>query len=156
MSYSPAFKWFVGLLLPLTFAWKLAAGPGDPNETSVALAQFLSQRNFEDVKTEEVMDGMWAVRAHRGECNLFVVEFASSKGWTRDLMRTLINASDQLFIVSRGSVHDFNSTWLTVSDELYVRVLRKIGLARTTPVLGVAASPTCAAGQLPWNEIKLG
>jgi hypothetical protein len=153
VSYSPAFKWFVGLLLPLTFAWKLAAGPADPSETSRALAQFLSHRDFEEVKTEEMMDGMWAIRARKGECRLFVVEAGSRKGWTRDLIRIFTDTSDQLFTISNGSVYDYNSTWLTDTHDIYFRVLRKIGLARAAPVLSVAASPTCAAERLPWNEL---
>jgi hypothetical protein len=153
VSYSPAFKWFVGLLLPLTFAWKLAAGPGDPNETSAALAQFLIQHDFQNVKTEEMMDGMWAIRAHKGECRLFVVEAGAGKGWTRDLIGVFTDPSDQLFIVSHGSVYDYDSTWLTDTHDTYFAVLRKIGLARPAPVLGVAASPTCAGKRLPWNEL---
>jgi hypothetical protein len=152
VSYSPAFKWFIGLLLPLTFAWKLAAGAGDPNEIPKMIAQFLKYRAFEDVRTEEVMDGMWAVQARRGDCRLFVVE-VSSKGWTRDVIRTFADASDQLFVVVLGSVHAYDSTWLTVTNDIYVRVLRKIGLARLAPILGVAASPMCAAEQLPWHEL---
>ncbi len=154
MSYSPAFKWFVGLLLPVTFAWKLSVGPGDANGTYAALSQFLHDRGFNDVKTEEMMDGMWAVRARKGECRLFVVEVDSGKGWTRNLMRTLTDASDELFIVFRGSAHDYDSTWSTVTDDIYFRILRRIGLARTAPVLGVAASPTCAARRLPWDKFS--
>jgi len=138
--------------LPLTFAWKLAAGTGDPNEISETIAQFLRHHDFQDVKTEEAMPGMWAVRGHRRECRLFVVE-VSSRGWTRDLMRSLADASDQLFIVSRGSVNEYDSTLRTVTDDIYVRILRKVGLARSVPILGVAASPTCAAERLPWREL---
>ena len=105
MSYSPAFRWFIGLLLPLTFAWKLVAGPGDPNQIPNTIAQFLRHQEFDAVRTEEVMDGMWAVRAHRGDCRLFVIE-VSSKGWTRDLTRTFVDASDKLFIVAHGSVYE--------------------------------------------------
>ena len=152
MSYSPAFKWFIGLLLPLTLAWKLAAGPDDPNESPKTIAQFLRLREFEEVTTEEVMGGMWVVRAHRGECRLLVVE-VSSKGWTRELIGTFAKASDRLFIVFRGSVYEYVSTWRTVTNDIYARVLRKLGLARTTLMVGVAASPICAAERLPWNEL---
>ena len=152
MSYSPALKWFIGFLLQLTFAWKLAAGAGDPNELPKTIAQFLKYRQFEEVRTEEVMDGMWAVRARRGDCRLFVVE-VSSKGWTRDVIRTFVDTSDRLFVVVHGSVHEYDSTLLTVTNDIYVRALRKIGLARRAPILGVAAAATCAAERLPWNEL---
>jgi hypothetical protein len=152
VSCSPAFKWFVGLLLPLTLVWKLAAGPDDPREVPKTIAQLLRQREFENVKTEEVMGGMWVVRAYRGECRLFVVEL-SSKGWTRELIRTFAESSDRLFIVLQGSVYEYDSTWRTAANDVYFRVLRKLGLARPTPILGVAASPICAVERLPWNEL---
>jgi hypothetical protein len=134
---------------------RLEAGrwTGYSDDTSTAIAQFLFQRGFEDVKTEDVMAGMRVVRAHKGECHLFVVELATSKGWTQDLIRTLTDASDELFIVSRGFVYDYDSTWLAVSDDIYFRTLRKIGLARAAAVLGVAATPICVARRLPWNRL---
>ena len=152
MSSSPAFKWFIALLVPLTFAWKLAAGPGDPNEISETITQFLRHHEFDDVRTEEAMAGMWVVRGRRGECRLFVVE-GSSRGWTRDVMRSLANASDRLFFLSHGSIYEYDSTWLTITSDIYVRTLRKIGLVRSVPILGVAASPICAAERLPWKEL---
>jgi hypothetical protein len=152
VSYSPAFKWFIGVLLPLTFAWKLAADTGDPNEILKAVAEFLRHQEFEAAETEEVIDGMWAVRARRGDCRLFVVEI-SGKGWTKELTRLFADTSDQLFIVVQGSAHEKDSTWLAIANDIYVRALRKIRLARPAPILGVAASPICAAERLPWNEL---
>jgi hypothetical protein len=138
----------------LTFAWKLAVGPGDPNEYATALAQFLRQSDFGDIKTERIMtDDIWMVHAHKGECDLFVFELVSSNGFTKDLIRTFTGSSDEVFIVSRGSVHDYDSTWLAVTDEIYARILRKIGFARAARVLGVAAKPTCDARRLPWNKL---
>ena len=152
MSCSAAFKAFIGFLLPMTFAWKLVAGLGDPHEIPKTIVQFLRHRGFETVKTEEVMDGMWVVRAQQRDCRLLVVE-VSSKGWTRDVIRTFADTSDQLFLVVQGTVYEFDSNWLTVSNDIYIRVLRKIGLARSAPLLGVAASAACAADRLPWNEL---
>jgi len=152
VSYSPAFKWFIGLLLPLTFAWKLAAGPGDPNEILQTIKQFLKHQEFETVEIEEVLNGLWAVHARRGGCRMLVVE-VSSKGWTKELARTFADESDQLFTVVRGAVYEYNSTWLAITNDLYLRVLRKGRLARPAPILGVAASPQCDAERLPWNEL---
>jgi hypothetical protein len=155
VSCSPTFKWFVGLLLPLTFIWKLAGGPGDPGETSSAVAQFLRQLHFEDVRIERGSLGdMWVVHAHRGECRLFVVELVSSNGWSRDLIQTLTDPSAELFIVSGGSVHDYSSTWLDAMDEIYLKTLRRIGFARAASSFAVVAAPMCAARQLPWNELS--
>lgn len=79
MSCSPAFKWFVGLLLPLTLAWKLAAISEDPSEVPHAIARFLTQRAFDDVKTQDVMgsSSMWVV-ARTADCRLFVFEVTSN------------------------------------------------------------------------------
>ena len=153
MNCSPAFKWFIALLLPFTFTWKLAVGPEDSNEPPRTIAQFLSQREFEDVKTEQVMDGnMWMVRARKGECRLFVVEVWSNV-WTRKLMRTFAEAPDKLFIVFHGSVYENNPSWMTATKVIYYRALRKLGLTRSALIVGVAASPNCSAERLPWNEL---
>jgi len=155
VSFSPTFKWFVGLLLPLTFMWKLAGGPGDPSETSAAVAQFLRQLDFEGVSTEGgTLGHMWVVRAHRGECRLSIVELISSKGWTRDLIRTFTDPSDELFIVSGGSVYDYSSNWLDVINDIYLKTLRRIGFSRAASGFAVVAAPICAARQLPWNEFQ--
>ncbi len=135
--------------------WKLAGGPGNPNEPSAAAAQFLRQHDFEDVRTEGMAAGdMWIVRARRGECRLSVVELVSSTGWTRDLIRTVAGPSDELFIVSRGLVRDYSSTWLDVVGDIYLKTLRRIGLAHAASGFAVVATPLCAARLLPWNEFQ--
>jgi hypothetical protein len=155
VSCSPTFKWFVGLLLPLTFVWKLAGGPGDPNETSTAVGQFLRRLDFEDIRTEGGTTGdMWVVHAHRGECRLSIVDLVSSKGWPRDLIKTFADPSEELFIVSRGVVYDYRSTWLDIIGDVYFKTLRRIGFTRATSGFAVVAAPMCAARQLPWNELQ--
>jgi hypothetical protein len=135
--------------------WKLADAPGDLNETWTSVGQFLRQLDFEDVRTEGgLMGGTWVVHAHKGECRLSVVELVSSKGWPRDLIKTYADPSEELFIVSRGVVYDYRSTWLDIIGELYFKTLRRIGFTRATSGFAVVAAPKCAARQLPWNELR--
>jgi len=152
VNFSPAFKWLIGLLLPLTLLVKFAAGADDADEFTVRIANFLAQRGFQDVKVEEVTSGLEMVRAESGECHLIVVD-VSGKGWTRELIRNLGAKDDRVFYVFRGSVYEHAPTWLTATNDLYVRSLRKIGLARAALVIGVSASPSCSADQLPWKEV---
>ncbi len=152
MKYSPAFKWTVGLLLPLTFAWKLAVGADNPNEFTDRIVDFLAQRGFESVTSEEVVDGLPLVRATKGECRIAVVE-RSGNGWTRQLMRSHGNASDRNFIIFRGRIYDDEPTLLTAANDIYFRTLRRLGWGRAALVLGVIASPACDVGRLAWIEL---
>jgi hypothetical protein len=152
VNYSPAFKWTVGLLLPLTLAWKIAVGADNPNEFTDRIVEFLVHKGFDAVTTEEPMDGMQVVRAIRGDCRMFVVE-RSGKGWTWQLMRTLGEPTDRHFIIFRGEIYEDEPTWLTAANDIYFRTLRRFGLGRLALVVGVAASPACDAERLTWNEL---
>jgi hypothetical protein len=117
------------------------------------VTQFLRQLNFEDVEVEKVMGDMWIVRARRGECHVSVVEL-STRGWTQELIKAFTEPSDDLFVVSGGSVYEDNATWLTAVHDIYIKILRRAGFARTSSGFRVAAAPTCAARQLPWKELR--
>ena len=46
------------------------------------------------------------------------------------------------------------ANWLTVSDFLWARFQRELGLkAEATPVLAVIATTSCEAERLPWSEL---
>jgi hypothetical protein len=42
MSCSPALKWFIALLLPLTLGWKLTVHPDNPHELTKSLVEFFA------------------------------------------------------------------------------------------------------------------
>jgi hypothetical protein len=153
VNYSPAFRWTVGLLIPVTLAWKISVGADNPNEFTDRIADFLARRGFA-VTSEEAMGGvgMWLIRASRGECRMFIVNRLGT-GWTRQLMASHEEATDRNFIVFRGEIYDGDPTWLTASTDIYFRMLRRLGLGRSALVVGVAASPTCDAERLAWNEL---
>jgi hypothetical protein len=152
VNYSPGFRWLVGLLLPLTLLLKFAVGAEDPGEFNARIANFLAERGFKSVTIEEVTSGIQLVRANSGECRLFVVD-VSGKGWTKELIRNLSGTDDRIFTVFRGAVYEQAPTWLTATNDLYFRILQKLGLARAGLVIGVSASPVCNAERLPWNEV---
>ena len=154
-------KWGVLLLLPLTLGWKLAVRPGDSGElkekeTQLKIAEFLVRQRFA-VAISEKMDeghlGQPAIRATAGACRLLVAK-SPSMGWDRDLIRRYATAADRVFVVFAGKIYAEQPTWLTVSDFLWARFRRELGMnAQPTPALAVIATPSCAAERLPWNEL---
>ena len=104
VNYSPAFKWFIGSLLPLTLLLKFPVGAEDPGEFTTRIANFLSERGFKAVTIEETL-GTQVVRANSGECRMFVVNM-SGKGWTRELISKISGTDDRIFIVFRGAVYE--------------------------------------------------
>jgi len=152
VNYSPAFKWLIALLLPLTLFFKFAVGADHPGEFTVRIANFLSERGFEKLTIEEVTSGLQMVRAENGKCRIRVVDM-SGQGWTRQLIDNLRDKDDRVFFVFRGAIYERAPTWLTAADDLYFRALQKLGLAHAALLIGVAASPVCNADQLPWKEV---
>ena len=151
MKYSPAFKWTVGLLIPLTLAWKISVGADNPNEFRDRIVDFLAPRGFA-VTTEDVMALPRLIHATRGECRMLFVDRLGT-GWTRQLMESYGEATDRNFIIFRGKIYDGDPTWLTVTSGIYFRMLRRLGLGRSAMVVGATASPACDPERLAWNEL---
>jgi hypothetical protein len=158
VSFSPVLKWGVLLLLPLTLGWKLAVRPGDSgelkeNETQLKIAEFLVRQRFAVAAPEKVQEGQPVIRATAGPCRLLVAK-SPSMGWDRDLIRRYATAADRVFVVFAGRTYAEQPTWLTVSDFLWARFRRELGMnAQPTPVLAVIATTACAAERLPWKEL---
>ena len=132
MNYSPAFRWTVGLLIPLTLAWKISVGADNPNEFTERIVDFLARRGFA-VTPEE---GLGLIRATRGECHMFVVDRGGT-GWSRQLVASRGEVTDRNFIVFRGGTYEGDPTWLTAITSAYFRTLRRLGLGRSELVVGV-------------------
>jgi hypothetical protein len=148
VNYSPAFKWTVGLLIPLTLAWKISLGADNPNEFTDRIMDFLERRGF--VVTIE--EGLGLIRATRGECRMLVVERGGT-GWSRQLVASSGEAADRNFIVFRGVIYEGDPTWLTAITSIYFRMLRRLGFGRSALIVGVAAPPACDAKRLAWDEL---
>ena len=67
MSCSPALKWFIALLLPLTLGWKLTVRPDDPSELIDSLVEFFARHHFDILVTEDSMGQSPAIQATAGE-----------------------------------------------------------------------------------------
>jgi hypothetical protein len=158
VKYSRVFKLFLLVLLPLTLGWKLAVRPNDPGElrdkeAQLKVADFLAQRHFTVSVSDKVEDGQPTVRASAGAC-LLVVMKSPPFGWDRELIRRQAAPGDEVFVVFAGKTYAEQPTWLTVSDFLWSRFQRELGLkAAATPVFGVIAAKNCAAERLPWHEL---
>ena len=69
VNYSPAFKWFIALLLPVTIVWKLTAIPhASSYELKDKLVEFLINHQFDVVVLEEWIDYMPRCRSSRSCC----------------------------------------------------------------------------------------
>jgi DNA-binding transcriptional LysR family regulator len=155
VSYSPALRWFIALLLPLTLAWKLTIGLDDSNELKNRIVELLVQHQFDVVVTEEVVEDMPTIRATSEACRMLISK-ASPSGWRRHMISELAAATDRTFIVFRGMVYTEQPTWLTLVIHSWSRVLRKLGFVRnTTPVIAVVATVPCDAERLPWDELGI-
>jgi hypothetical protein len=153
VKFSPAFKWTIALLLPVTLTWKLYAGADNPKEFIERTSTFLARSGYETSIADIIPAvGMEAVRATKGDCHMFVVDRLGI-GWTRQLMGLLTEDTSRYFTVFRGRVFDGDPTWLTAAAVTYFRGLRRLGFGRSALVVGITASPTCEADLLRWAEL---
>ena len=160
VSSFPALKWFVLLVLPITLGVKLAVRPsgesGELNDRRVQsrVAEFLFRQHFNVVSSEKIEEGRPILQATAGACRMVVAK-SPAIGSDRDVIRRLATATDRVFAVYRGKVYTDQPTWLTVSDFLWARLRRELGLkVPATPVLAIIADPNCGAEQLSWDELS--
>jgi hypothetical protein len=155
VNSSPTFKWLVIVLVPLTLGWKLIEGGTASPESKIEIIDFLSRQGFE--VTERTWDDysfIDATTTTTGACRMFVFE-ASPDGSARDIVRQIFGATQRQFFVFRGSIYTKQPTWLTMSDHLWSRTLRRLGFARRdAPVIAVSATGPCGPEQLPWDELS--
>jgi hypothetical protein len=151
VTYSPALKWLVIALLPLTIGWKAAGKPENTVEIQNAIVEFLTKQQFDVRVTDENMEYMPIIDARSRSCQLRVAR-VSPLGHQTDIVRHASATSDRTFYVFRGTVYPEQPLQLTVASYLWFRFLRELGLvSRVPPVLAVATS--CDAEQLPWSAL---
>ena len=152
MTYSPALKWLVIIiLLPLTVGWKAAVKPENPVEIQNAIVAFLTKQEFDVSVTDESMEYMGIIDARSRSCQLRVAR-VSPLGHEADLVSRASATSNHTFFVFRGTVYPEQPIRLTVASYLWFRFLRELGLvSRVPPVLAVVTS--CDAEQLPWSAL---
>jgi hypothetical protein len=149
---SPALKWSLALLLPLTLAWKLASIPNDQIDVQNGVMRFLAQQKFIVGVTIQTTNGTPIIRAVSGSCRLLVARMLPLQD-SMVQIQSLATTSDHIFIVFRGAIYEKQPVLLTVSNYLWFRFLVASGLASHVPsVLAVISS--CDAQQLPWRELQ--
>jgi hypothetical protein len=152
VSYSPAFKWGIALLLALTLAWKFAGRGAEDGHPERRVFEFLIHHGFDVALTENVRGDI--IIATSAACQVRIAK-ASYDGDNRDLIRSLATESDRIFYVFQGRQYLEQPVWLTVSNRLWTRFLSELGFERAEePILAVIASQQCDAERLPWVELQ--
>lgn len=161
MKFSPVVSWFVLVLLVLTLGWKVAARPDASSvvETEAGgqrkVADFLVRQHFTAVVPETMPLELPMVRATAGACRILVIK-SSYDGSDRERLRRYMSARDTVFVVFGGRIYPEQPTFLSVSDELWTRFRRQLGLkAEATPALVVIATKGCGAERLPWHDLGM-
>ena len=113
---------------------------------------FLTRQGFHVVVAKETTSG--EIVAVNDSCRMHVI-IVSNNGADRDMMRNLVGADESLIFVHQSKVYQEQPILLTVSAELWARVLRKMGLTeRHEFVLAVVAQRQCDADRLPWDQLQ--
>ena len=160
VSYSPALKWSVLLILialTLGLKWWVWWGGrlGEPSEKNnqLRVADFLVRQHFSVSLSQEAREGAPTLRASTPVCRMLVVE-SPVIGWDRDIVRGAATATDRVFVVFQGRVYPEQPTWLIAFDFLWARFLRGLGAkVDTAPLLTVIATTSCEAERLPWDQL---
>lgn len=113
MTYSPALKWSIITLLPLTIGWKVVGKPENPAELQNAIVEFLTKEHFDVSVTDQGMEYMSMVYAKSRSCQLRVAR-VSPLGHEADVVRQASARSDRTFYVFRGTVYPEQPVRLTV------------------------------------------
>jgi len=154
VSFSPALKWFIALLLPLTLVWKLTLKTEDSVQLKDGITKFLVVHNFAVSETKQELNGMPVIRATAKTCEMLIFR-ASPDGWTRDLIRKFATASDHIFIVFRGKLYTDQSSWITMAGYLQSKIFYRLGLVpHVSAVIAAIASEDCDAERLPWDRLR--
>jgi hypothetical protein len=152
VTFSPAFKLLLAILLLLTLFWKLTVRTDNNDRPENDVVAFLARHGFDAAVTEDM--NFRGVRAVNSACHMRVM-MPSYFGADRDMIRNLVTVDDSVIFVHQGRVYQEQPILLTVSTELWARALHKIGLMdRHMPVLAVIAQRRCAADRLPWEELR--
>jgi hypothetical protein len=153
MSYSHVFNWFVGIILLLSIAWKIAIPPENPSDLEESLIKFFKRNHFNVTVSEQLVNHLPIMQATTASCHLQIASLAPD-GSNLDLIRALLGDPNRMFIVFRGQVYMQQPISWTVLSYLWSMVLQELGLIRhISPVIAVVANSSCDAEQLPWNEL---
>lgn len=158
MKYSRGFKFLLGLALISTLGFKLLLKPATSSQNPATAAQsrladFLTRQHFRVSVVENAAEGQASIVASTGVCRILAVR-SPAMGWDRDLVRRQASAGDEVFVLYRGKIYDEQPTLRTVSDFLWGRILRELGISSADRAIYAIISPrSCNASLLPWDEL---
>jgi len=164
VKFSPVLKWFLLIiLLVLTLGWKVATVQPDEysgfekKEADVQrkIAEFLVHQHFTAfVPPEKTMTDLPMVGATAGACRMLVIKSSYDGSDHQRIVRGYASAANTVFVVFGGRIYAEQPTLLTVSDFLWAKFRRQLGLpVEPRTVLVVIATKSCEAERLPWNEL---
>jgi hypothetical protein len=140
-------------VLAVSVSWKFAISSDREDRTNNNIVNFLTSNHFEVSSTDQVANSFPVLRAASGSCTLKIARLAPN-GSDRDLFRHISLGADRTFVVFRGQVYAQQPIWWTLLDDIWSRHLREIGFStRVAAVFAIAASSSCDAQQLPWDEL---
>lgn len=154
MKFSPALKWLIATLLPLTLAWKLAVALrlNNPAEERNAIIEFLIRNQFNVVIVNEMIDEWPVIAARSDECRLLVAKI-SPRGDSIDQVERLATVFNRTFIVFRGMVYSKQPVFLTLVNYLWFTSVWRLGLVSHVPIV-LAVISSCDARGLPWGALR--
>ena len=124
MKYSRGFKFLLGAALISTLGFKLLLKPATSSENPTAAAQSR------------------------------LADFLTRQHFRVSVVRRQASAGDEVFVLYRGKIYDEQPTLRTVSDFLWGRVLRELGISSAERAVYAIISPkSCNATVLPWDEL---
>lgn len=153
MNSSRIFRWFLAAVLAVSVSWKFAISSDRADRVNDNIVNFLTSNHFEVSSTDQIANSFPVLRATSHSCTLKIARLAPN-GSDRDLFRHISLGADRTFVVFRGQVYAQQPIWWTLLDDIWSRHLREIGFSkRVAPVFAIAASSSCEAEQLPWDEL---
>jgi hypothetical protein len=155
VKFSPALKFSLIILLPLTLAWKLAVAlkPNDLAESTNTIVAFLAQNQFSVVTESEMLDGLTVITARSSGCRLLVITI-SPLGDSTDEVESLATDADRTFVVFRGVIYRKQPIFLTTVNYLWFTSLRRLGLVSQIPLV-IAVISSCDTEGLPWDALLI-
>jgi hypothetical protein len=154
VNSSSTFRLLLVTTLFLSVAWKAAIRSDAESDPTSYLVDFLKRNNFTVSPTERIVNDVLLIRAQTASCSLQIIRLAPN-GSDRDLFSHLAAGADHAFVVFRGKVYTRQPIWSTVLDDFWFRHLRELGLTKhVTSIIAVAASSSCDAVRIPWNELR--
>jgi hypothetical protein len=149
VNSSSAFKLFLIFVCLGSIAWKIANFSYDQSASRNDVVKFLESNHFDIELTDD------SILATTASCSLQVA-YLEPDGSDQDRFRTTFaTGKNHLFVVFRGRLYSQQPIFWTAANYLWSKRLRELGFIKyITPVIGVAATSSCDAEKLPWNEVR--